>query len=129
MTNKKISASIVVLTFNGEEFLNDLLYMATSQVSSRGFEVIVIDSGSKDRTLEIVGAYPTVKLVQIPNAEFGHGKTRNKACDLAKGDYVLFLTQDAVPAHTGWLEYMLEPFGLNDDAQTGSGVRLQEFRG
>jgi rhamnosyltransferase len=115
MTNKKINASIVILTFNGEEFLNDLLHMATSQISSREYEVIVIDSGSKDGTIDIVKKYPDVELIQISNKEFGHGKTRNKACELAKGDYVLFLTQDAVPAHTGWLEYMLEPFGINDD--------------
>lgn len=107
-----LRATIAILTFNGEEYLEDLLDKATSQRAPFGFEVLVIDSGSTDRTLEIVRRNPGIRLHQIPNEEFGHGRTRNLAAQLANGEFMVFLTQDAVPAHPGWLEQMLRPFEM-----------------
>ena len=105
-------ATVVILTFNGEEFLEELFESLRSQESKYSFEVLVIDSGSKDRTLEIVKKANEVRLVEIPNSEFGHGKTRNLAVELSDSRYVAFLTQDAVPAHPHWLDALLEPFEL-----------------
>ena len=45
----------------------------------------------------------------IPRAAFSHGSARNRLMELATGDRVAFLTQDAVPAHDGWLAALLEP--------------------
>src|ERR1700722_6495289 len=112
-----VDATIAIPTLNGEEFLADLLNSVFNQKTSKEFEVLIIDSGSTDKTLEIIEQYPTVRLHRIPNTEFGHGKTRNLAVNMAEGEFVLFLTQDAVPAHEKWLDYMLEPFSL--DGNTG----------
>ena len=51
----------------------------------------------------------------IPKAEFSHGGTRNRMMELAEGDHVAFLTQDATPAHDGWLAALLEGFEQADD--------------
>jgi rhamnosyltransferase len=110
----KDHATVAILTYNGEEFLKDLLNAIFAQKTKRKIEVLVIDSGSTDGTLKILEDYSKVRLHQIPNSEFGHGKTRNLAVEMAKGEYILFLTQDAVPAHEYWLEAMLEPFELSD---------------
>jgi rhamnosyltransferase len=107
-------ATVVLLTFNGDEYLDDVLKAVFRQKTSKKFEVLVIDSGSTDETLEIVKKYSKVRLHQIPNSEFGHGKTRNLAMSLADSPFVIFLTQDAVPAHDQWLDYMLEPFSISD---------------
>src|SRR5207245_3001369 len=69
-------ASIVLLTFNGEEYLEELLDAIAEQKTTFAFETIVIDSGSTDRTLEIVRRH-AVRLHQIPNSKFNHGGTRN----------------------------------------------------
>ena len=53
-----------------------------------------------------------MRLHQIPNEEFGHGKTRNLAAQLARGRYVAYLTHDAVPADAHWLTELLAPFDL-----------------
>lgn len=106
----QILVSIILLTKNGEQYLRSLLDAIHAQ---RGFdraEVIVIDSGSSDGTLGIVADFPSVRLIEIPPKEFGHGKTRNLGATLARGEFLLYIPQDATPIGAGWLERMLEPF-------------------
>jgi rhamnosyltransferase len=51
---------------------------------------------------------------QIPNREFSHGRTRQQAAERAKGEFILFLSQDATPAHYRWIKNMIEPFFLSE---------------
>ncbi len=108
-----VLATVVVLTYNGEQFLRELLDAVSIQRVDGEVEVLVIDSGSTDRTLEIVAQFPQVRLIEIPNSEFGHGRTRNFAAHEARGRYVAYLTHDAVPASDRWLYELLKPFELN----------------
>lgn len=114
ITKEKTLATVCIPTYNGEEYLEDLLRSVFKQKVPFRFDVLVIDSGSTDSTLQILSNYPKVELHQIPNYEFGHGKTRNLGAKLAKGRYVVYLSQDAVPASDRWLEYMCEPFMISD---------------
>ena len=107
-------ATVVILTYNGEEFLHDCLSSCLAQETSFPFDVLVIDSGSTDGTLEIIGGFPDVRLHQIPNEDFGHGRTRNLGASMAGGEFVAFLVQDAVPASPAWLEEMIRPFLIAD---------------
>jgi rhamnosyltransferase len=71
-------------------------------------ELVVLDSSSTDGTRELArrrGASVHV----IARAEFGHGRSRNRLMELAHGDRVAFLTQDAEPADERWLERLLAP--------------------
>jgi rhamnosyltransferase len=102
-------AAVFIPVFNGEKYLDELLRALAAQRAPGGVEVLVIDSGSSDRSLEIARAH-AVRLVQIPNAEFGHGRTRNLALRLTRAPFVAFLTQDATPASDRWLAELLAPF-------------------
>lgn len=115
MSTKKNSptATIFIPTYNGEEYLDGLLKQVFKQ-KGVSFEVLIIDSGSKDSTLDIIKRFPGVRLHQIPNTEFGHGKTRNLAAQMAGGEFMVYLSQDAVPAHDRWLEFMIEPFYISE---------------
>jgi rhamnosyltransferase len=104
-----VDVTVIVPTLNGEKYLDRLLRMVETQDFGGTVEVLVIDSGSTDRTLDIVGAHAGVRLHEIPNSEFGHGKTRNLAARLARGRYLVYLTQDAVPLTTHWLRELTEP--------------------
>lgn len=111
----QVKATIAIPTYNGEIFLESVLKACLDQKTDFKYEILVIDSGSSDKTLEIVKAYKKVKLHQIPNKEFGHGKTRNLAAKLAKGEIIVFLTQDATPASRDWINQMLMPFEFSDN--------------
>lgn len=108
--------SIVIPVKNGDVWLEQLLEALTQQTLFPKSEIIVIDSGSTDRSLEIIGRYP-VRLIQIPPGEFNHGLTRNLGVREARGEYVVMTVQDAVPASDRWLELFLE--ALAGDAGAG----------
>ncbi|WP_022884959.1 glycosyltransferase family 2 protein [Glaciibacter superstes] len=105
----KIDATVAVLTYNGEEYIAQILEALASQDFDGEYEILVIDSGSTDRTLEIVRSRKGVRLHEIVNSEFGHGKTRNLAAELARGEYIAYLTHDAIPATLSWLTEILAP--------------------
>jgi rhamnosyltransferase len=110
--------SIIIPTKNaGDEFDNCLRSIFT-QKTKYSFEVIVIDSGSTDNTLDFIAQYP-VRLIKIKPEEFGHGKTRNFGARLAKGKYLVYLTQDAIPANEKWLDHLLCDI-VSDDELAGA---------
>jgi rhamnosyltransferase len=124
-----MDVSVAILTFNGEEYLEKLIQAVRRQKTNLKYEILVIDSGSSDQTLEIIKKYEDVRLHQILNSEFGHGKTRNLAVSLAKGKFILFLTQDAVPAHEYWMESMVEPFKISDKVGCVIGKQIPHVHG
>ncbi|MCP2031670.1 rhamnosyltransferase [Okibacterium sp. HSC-33S16] len=105
--------TVAVLTYNGETYLDRILSQLQHQDLSGGIEVLVVDSGSTDGTLDIVRKFPEVRLHQIPNSEFGHGRTRNLAANLARGKYVAFLTHDAIPLTATWARELIAPFAMS----------------
>jgi len=110
----KVDVTIAILTYNGETYLGRILEMIRRQDFPGTVEVLVVDSGSTDATIGIVGSFPEVVLEQIPNSEFGHGRTRNLAAQLARGEFVAYLTHDAIPASESWLRELLAPFSLDE---------------
>jgi rhamnosyltransferase len=110
----EVLATVAVLTFNGEKYLRAILEALHLQKIDGEIEILVIDSGSTDGTLAIVESFPGVRLHQIPNDEFGHGKTRNLAAALARGKFIALLTHDAIPANESWLHELLAPFDMDE---------------
>ena len=101
--------TVVIPVFNGARYLAEVLDAVAAQQGVGNVETLVIDSGSTDASLDLIRARPRVRLHQIPNEEFGHGRTRNLGARLATGHTVAFLTQDATPASTGWLRELIAP--------------------
>jgi len=109
-----MKATIAILTYNGAEWIDEVLDSCLGQHADFNFEVLVIDSGSNDGTVDAVRTRHAVRLHQISQSEFGHGRTRNLAVDMANGEFVVFLTQDALPATPDWLRELLIPFDASD---------------
>lgn len=120
------SVTVAVLTWNGETYLDALLTAVETQDYPGEVEVLVIDSGSTDGTLGILARHPRVRLHEIPNTEFGHGRTRDLAARLATGDVVAYLTHDAVPMSNRWLRELVLP--LADDERIAAVVGRQVAR-
>jgi rhamnosyltransferase len=94
--------SILLLTLNGGDRLREALIAIRSQQGAEPFEILAIDSGSTDQTLATLKAFAD-RVTSIPPAEFGHGRTRNLAARMAQGEWLVFLSQDAVPVGPNWL--------------------------
>lgn len=73
-------------------------------------EIIVVDSGSTDGTVEILKEYEKVKVFQIPSHEFNHGDTRNYGVSKAAGEFVLLTVGDSRAYDQYWIQHMLEGF-------------------
>jgi rhamnosyltransferase len=109
---RRTTVSVVIPTLNAAPYLAGLLDGIFSQQPLAPAEVVLVDSLSTDDTARIAAADPRVRLVPI--ADFSHGRARNVGAREAKGEIVVLLTQDAVPADRTWLANLLAPF---DDAQ------------
>lgn len=108
--------SVFIPVFNGDKYLHECINMILAQQLPDGFEleILITDSGSSDNSVDILESYgKSILLTKIPNSEFSHGGTRSKAAQQAKGEYILFLSQDASPANERWLINMIEPFFIS----------------
>jgi O-antigen biosynthesis protein len=108
--SETIKASVVVLTKNPGEIFKRVLPAIRAQITPWEFEIMVVDSGSTDGTIEFVQQYADVRLIQIESSEFGHGKTRNFAVSQSRGEFAAMLTHDAMPADEYWLDNLIKPF-------------------
>lgn len=106
---EKVLVSVVIPVKNGIDTLPSCLDGLFRQTVKDQMEVIVIDSGSTDGTLELLKKYP-VKVHNLSPAEFNHGETRNLGIRLAAGEFVVMTVQDATPAADNWIELMLTHF-------------------
>ena len=120
LRKNNLMVSIIIPTYHAEKYLTTLLEKLKDQSFSE-FELLIIDSSSTDKTVEIAKKY-TDNVIVIPQHEFDHGGTRTKAAQLARGDILLFLTQDALPFDTDTIEKMVKVF---DNKQVGAAYGKQ----
>ena len=95
-------ASVLIPVKNGGALLGDVLDAVLAQETAWPFEVLVVDSGSTDGSVEVAQSRH-VNFAAIPPQEFSHGGTRNLLARRSRGEFLVFLTQDAKPASNGWL--------------------------
>ena len=87
--------SIVIATFNVEEFLKDCLEKIISQKNDK-VELILIDGNSKDGTVEIIESYEKYISFWLSEPDNGIYDAWNKAIKVAKGEWIMFLGADDV---------------------------------
>ena len=113
------AVSVVIPVKDGEPLLERVL----AAVRAEGdVELVVIDSGSRDRSREIARS-AGANVIEIAPEEFGHGRTRNLGAERSSGDLICFLTQDAVP-EPGWLAAYREAFELDEHVGAAFGPHL-----
>lgn len=100
--------SVIIPTLNAGGAIDNLLKKLSEQTSSIS-EIIIVDSESSDDTLSICKNNAAVQVINIKRSDFDHGKTRDLAFRQSKGDIVVFLTQDAIPADRFFIEKLIVP--------------------
>ena len=107
-----VKVSIVIRSYNEEQHVDKLLRGIHSQ-THENLEVILVDSGSTDQTVDIAQKQ-NVKIVKIPKSEFSFGRALNLGCAAASGDILLFASAHVYPLRQDWIEHIIAPF--NDPA-------------
>lgn len=105
--------SVIIPTYNAGKWLDEQLSLLAEQ-SLAPDEILVVDSASTDNTRAIARSKPKVELVEITRESFDHGGTRSMAARRSRGDIVVFLTQDALPANEHCLALLTAPLRAQD---------------
>ncbi|WP_226423730.1 MULTISPECIES: rhamnan synthesis F family protein [unclassified Synechococcus] len=110
--------TVVIPVYNGGTMLKTVVESCLAQDLNEKFEVLLIDSASSDGCLDHLPQDERLGLHKIRKEDFGHGRTRNLGVALARGEYVAFITQDAIPANRMWLMNLIAPL-QNDSSVAG----------
>ena len=111
-----LSASIVIRAHNEARHIGRLLEGIASQ-TVKNVEIVVVDSGSTDGTLDIVSKYPH-KLVHIPPEKFSFGRALNQGAERASNEFLVLASAHTFPVYDDWIESMLAPFSNEKVALT-----------
>ncbi|WP_273360840.1 glycosyltransferase family 2 protein [Simplicispira suum] len=123
MTEIPMRASVLIPVKNGGALLGDVLDAVLAQHAPWPFEVIVMDSGSTDGSVDLVRSRG-VRCETIAPEKFGHGRTRNQLASLSGGEFLVFITQDARPASADWLRHLVEACDAEPDVAGAFGPHL-----
>jgi glycosyltransferase involved in cell wall biosynthesis len=99
--------SVVIRTFNEERMIGRLMSGLAAQ-TVRPDQVVIVDSGSTDQTLQIASRH-TVEIHTITPAEFSFGRSLNRGIHAATGDIVVFASAHVYPVYDTWLEHLTRP--------------------
>src|SRR3989338_11625704 len=100
--------SIIIRTLNEEKHIGNLLH-AIEEQDYKDYEIIIVDSDSTDKTLEIAEKYP-VKIIKIEKRDFTFGYSLNVGCKAAKGRYLVFVSAHILPVDRHWLGNLVAGF-------------------
>ena len=95
MLGPTVKVSIIIPVYNAEKYLKECLNSVINQ-SLREIELICINDGSRDRSLDILKEYKRIdKRVVVLNQENrGVGYTRNRGINISSGEFVMFMDPD-----------------------------------
>lgn len=102
-------ASIVIRCYNEAQHL-PTLFAELKRQTFTSYEIVAVDSGSDDGTLDILEG-ENVDVLHIKKEDFSFGRSLNLGCSAASGEYLVFISAHCYPEHDRWLENLLEGFG------------------
>jgi len=115
-------ASIVIRTLNEERYLGELLSaIETQEHPEFESEVVIVDSGSTDATLEIAKQHGC-RITHIKKEDFSFGRSLNVGCEFARGDKLVFISGHCIPCSPDWLQLLLAPLDGSCDYVYGRHV-------
>jgi rhamnosyltransferase len=99
--------SLVIRAYNEQEHLGRLL-TGILQQTIQDVEIILVDSGSTDGTLEVAAQYP-IRVEHIASQEFTFGRSLNRGIAAASAERIVIASAHVYPVYPDWLERLLEP--------------------
>lgn len=102
------NVTVVIRALNEAEFLPECLSSVLDQDYDGEIEIVLVDSGSTDRTIEIAESY-NCKIVHIKKSDFSFGRSLNMGCSSARGDVLILLSAHCIPTNRFWLKNLVQP--------------------
>src|SRR5512134_455479 len=99
--------SIVIRAYNEEKHIGRLLE-GIRQQTIKDVEIILVDSGSTDRTVSIAESF-AARTVRIPSSEFTFGRSLNFGVQAATREFIAIASAHVYPVYPDWLESLLRP--------------------
>lgn len=100
--------SIVIRAYNEEKHIGRLL-TGIQQQTIQNIEIILVDSGSTDRTTQIAADYG-VRIINIRPDDFTFGRSLNRGIEQARGEFIVIASAHVYPTYPDWIESLLKPF-------------------
>ena len=123
--------SVIICTYNGAAYIQQTLDSLSKQsIPFADYEVLIINNNSNDETPQLIEEY--IQNNPVVNArcevEFSPGLSfaRNKGIEEAKGEYIVYIDDDAIASPT-FLEGHLEIYSSHSDAMAGGGKILPQY--
>jgi rhamnosyltransferase len=107
----ELPVSIIMRSFNEAWALRDTLPALAAQ-NHKNWELIVIDSGSTDGSVELLREFKPRHFIQIPSSAYNPARVINHGMKLASSNACIFLNADATPQGPDWLGPLVA--ALND---------------
>jgi len=85
--------SVILPVYNGEKYIQKAIESVLNQTFT-DFELIVVNDGSTDHTLDIINSFDDARITIINQSNQGPGAARNNALKIARGQYVMYLDSD-----------------------------------
>lgn len=122
---KKIIASVIIPNWNGKQLLDDCLLSLKKQ-TFKNFEVIVVDNGSRDGSVNYLeDKYKWVRIIAL-NKNYGFAKAINKGVLASIGEYVIFLNNDT-GVDKNWIKELVKCKSTHKDALSINSKILNYF--
>lgn len=103
------AVSVVMRSFNEAWAVGETIRMLQAQDFDGRIELIVIDSGSSDGSINIIKALKPAKLIEIPIGTYVPGVVLNRGAREASHDWIVYLNADATPVRGDWLSELIRP--------------------
>lgn len=103
-----LGVSIVIRALNEEKFLPECLRKIKEQSVDAPIEIILVDSGSVDRTVEIALSHGC-KVVEIKKSEFTFGRALNIGVEQSKFNVIVAISAHCIPVGKKWLSKLVSP--------------------
>ena len=112
METNNPKVDIIIPTYKPDGKYDNLIkrFGKQSLQANHIYEINTIPEGTDEPLDENMPKLPNLSITHIQKSEFNHGGTRNMGVEMSDVDFVMMMTQDAVPADTCLLEKIMEPF-------------------
>ncbi len=111
VTDKKLKISLIIPAYNEERYIGPCLESAIKNSRGQFYEIIVVNNNSTDKTAEVAGSFPGVKV--ILGKEKGLTKARQYGLEAATGDLLAYIDADTRMSE-GWIDIVLKAYAKDE---------------